>query len=160
VLDKERALADSPKRNTPRELAEEGLLVTGQAQQLGPALVCRRLAGLRGLRRRPYVERVEAETEPGTEPQGGSTGRGRERSVLPFGVEHPAVAPETKFPPDEAMQYIQLGFVGCQSVLQHRDAQLCNDCVEQVPRDTATDAASPLDADRPGIIVERLNVAG
>ena len=37
MLDKERALADSPKRNTPRELADEGLLVAGQAEQFaGP----------------------------------------------------------------------------------------------------------------------------
>jgi len=37
VLDEERALADSPKRNTPRELAKEGLLVAGEAEQFaGP----------------------------------------------------------------------------------------------------------------------------
>jgi len=33
-------------------------------EQFGPALVCRRLAGLRALRCRPDIERVEAEPEP------------------------------------------------------------------------------------------------
>jgi hypothetical protein len=37
VLDEERALADSPQRNAPRELAQEGLLVAGEAEQFaGP----------------------------------------------------------------------------------------------------------------------------
>jgi len=37
MLDKERALADSPQRNAPGELTEEGLLVAGEAEQLaGP----------------------------------------------------------------------------------------------------------------------------
>jgi len=34
VLDKEQALADSPPRNAPWELAQEGLLVEGQAEKL------------------------------------------------------------------------------------------------------------------------------
>jgi hypothetical protein len=45
VLDKERALADSPQRNTPWELAEKSLLVTGQAEQFaGPFGLSGRLA--------------------------------------------------------------------------------------------------------------------
>jgi hypothetical protein len=37
VLDKERALPHSPQRNAPWELAEEGLLVAGEAEQFaGP----------------------------------------------------------------------------------------------------------------------------
>jgi hypothetical protein len=106
LLGKERASQRAPEKSS---------------EQLGPALVCRRLtrlhglrglAALHGLRGRADVERVEAETEPRTEPQGRGAGRGRERSVLTFRVEHPAVPPETQFAPDKGLQDANRCFVG------------------------------------------------
>ena len=52
---------------------------------------------------RPDIEGVETEAEARAEPQGRRTGCSRERPVLPFWVEHPAVPPETAFPPDEGL---------------------------------------------------------
>jgi hypothetical protein len=72
--------------------------------------MCRRLAGLRALNCRADVERVEAETEPRTEPQGSGTRRGSERSVLAFRVENPAVPPETPLAPDKGLLNTKGGF--------------------------------------------------
>ena len=38
MLDEERGLADSPQRNSPRELAHERLLVAGEAEQFAGSL--------------------------------------------------------------------------------------------------------------------------
>jgi hypothetical protein len=79
------------------------------SEQLGPALMCRRLTGLpsllspAALSRRADIERVEAETEPRAEPQRRGTRCGRERPVLTFGIKNPAVAPENSLPPDEGL---------------------------------------------------------
>lgn len=98
------------------------------SEQLGPALVRRRLAGLhclrrRGslcrrasLRRRANIEGVEAQPEPRAKPQGSGTGRGSERPVLPFGVKHPAVPPENLLPPDEGSyedRFLDYRLIGC-----------------------------------------------